>query len=257
MTALPCVAQTDPGALVHQMADAEKQNRRESAYFVYREDIRGSVANSDQLARQTNWVTYEVTFLEGESYHRVVARNGTPLTPEEQEAEDNRFQQVSQYRRDTPVEERRRRHFAAEENRYRIDTDIVVRHHNATLVGTDTIRGRDVWLISTQPRQGAPKPKRRSEWSLCQKFSYWIDQKTYLPLRIEAEQLYDFDGTKKGTVSRVETVEVEGILLPERITSTTRRKPSRGQTAQITDQSYSAYKRFRTETVLLFGDPTN
>jgi hypothetical protein len=248
------VAQTDPGALVQRMASAEKQNRRDAAFFVYREDIRASIAKSNQPARPANWVTYEVAFLEGEPYHRVVARNGKPLTPPEQEAEDNRFQQVSEYRRDTPTEERRRRHFAAEENRYKIDTEIVVRHHDATLVGADTIRGRAVWLVSTYPRRDAPKPKRRSEWSLCQKYTYWIDQKTHLPLRIEAEQLYDFDGTKKGTFSRVETVEVEGVLLPERILSTTRRKPGRGQSAQITDQSYSAYKRFRTETVLLFGD---
>ena len=238
------------------MAEAETSNRRDSAYFVYREDIRTSIASAGQLPRQTGWITYEVTFLEGESYHRAVARDGQPLPPEQQEAEDQRMREVGEFRRRTPMDERRRRHFAAEENRYKIDTDIVVRYHDAEFVGRDKLRGRDVWLVVTRPRRGAPKPKHRSEWSLCQKLKYWIDQKTCLPLRVEAEQLYDYDGTRKGAISQVETVEVEGVLLPERITSTARHKSGRVQNTISTNQSYSAYKRFRAETVLLFSDPS-
>ena len=254
LSALPCAAQPEPNSLLRQMADAERRNRKDSSYFVYREDIRGSIANADRLTRQTRWVTYEVTFLEGESYHRPIARNGEPLTPEEQDAEDRRFAQVSEYRRNTPIEERRRQHFAAEENRYRIDSDLVARHHSGVLLGADRLGNRDVWLVSAQPRRGAPKPKRRSEWSLSQKFKYWIDQQTCLPLKIEAEQLYDYDGTKKGTIVHVDNVEVEGIILPGRIVSTSNPNPGRRQTSVITDQSYSSYKRFRTETVLLFMD---
>ena len=238
------------------MADAEKRNRQDSAYFVYREDIRSSLGNVGRTPRQTNWITYEVTFLEGESYHRPVARDGRPLTPDQEESENRRFQQVSEYRHNTPVEERRRRHFAAEENRYKIDSALVVQHHDAQFLGTDKVRGRDVWLVSAQPRRGAPKPRRRAEWSLCQRLKYWIDQETHLPLRIEAEQIYDFDGTKKGSISRVETVAIEGVVLPESITSTSRRRSGRDQTTIITEQSYSVYKRFRAETVLLFVDPS-
>ena len=238
------------------MADAEKRNRQDAAYFVYREDIRSSIANQGRPSRQTAWITYEVTFLEGEGYHRPVARDGKPLSPEQQATEDERMQQVSEYRRNTPIEERRRRYFAAEENRYKLDSALVVSYHDSKLLGADNVRGRDVWVVLTQPRRRAPKPKRRSEWILCQKTKYWIDQKTSLPLRIEAEQLYDYDSTRKGAISRVETVDVEGVLLPESITSTARRKSGRDQTSLITDQGYSAYKRFRAETVLLFVDPS-
>lgn len=236
------------------MADAEKRNRQDSAYFVYREDIRTSLANAGQLPRETRWITYEVTFVEGEIYHRPLAINGRPLTPEQQEAEDKRLQQVTEYRRNTSMEERRVRHFAAEENRYRIDSELVIRNHNAKFIGADKLRGRDVWLVSAEPRRGAPKPKRRSEWSLGQRLKYWIDQKTLLPIRIEAEQLHDFDGTRKGATTRVETVEVDGVLLPERITATSRHRSGRDQSVNTTDQSYSSYKRFRAETVLLFPE---
>jgi hypothetical protein len=238
------------------MGEAEKRNRQDSAYFVYVEDIRSLRGNAAQPPRQASWITYEVTFLEGETYHRPVARDGKPLRPEQCQFEDERFQQVSEYRRSTPLEERRRRYFAAEENRYRIDSAIAIEHHEAQLLGADKVNGRDVWVVAAQPRRGTPKPKRRSEWSLCQKLKYWIDQETHLPVRIEAEQLYDYDGTRKGAISSVETVNVEGVLLPERITSTTRSKSGRAQTSVIIEQKYSAYKRFRTETVLLFGDPS-
>lgn len=238
------------------MVEAEKRNRQDSAYFVYLEDIRSSQGTAGYAPRQTGWITYEVTFLEGESYHRPVARDGKPLPPEQRQFEDERFLQVSEYRRSTPLEERRRRYFAAEENRYKIDSALAIQHHDAELLGSDQVRGRDVWVVAATPRRGTPKPKRRSEWSLCQKLKYWIDAETHLPVRIEAEQLYDYDGTRKGAISSVETVNVEGVLLPERITSTTRRKSGRTQTTLITEQSYSAYRRFRADTVLLFAEPS-
>ena len=256
MAALPCAAQPDPAALLRKMVDAEKRNREQSAYFVYREDIRSSAATAGQLPRQTGWITYEVTLLEGESYHRPVARDGVPFGPAEQDAQDQRFQKVGEYRRNTPIEERRRRYFEAEEHRYRFDSEIVARYHDATVLGVDKVGDRDVWLVSTEPRRGAPRPKRRSEWSLCQRIKYWIDQSTWLPLRFEAEQLYDYEGTRKGAISRVETVLIDGVMLPERITNTTSSGGGRQRSTLVTDQTYSAYKRFQTETVLLFTDPS-
>ncbi len=255
LAAWPCAAQPDAGELLRRMTQAEKSNRQQSACFVYREDIRSSTARAGQLPKQTGWITYEVTILEGEVYHRPVARDGRPLSPEHLAAEEKRFQLVSEYRRTTPVEERRRRFFAAEENRYRIDSEIVLRHHDVKLLGPDQVRGRAVWLVSALPRRGTPKPKRRSEWSLSQRIQYWIDQKTDLPLRVEAEQFDDYDGTRKGTLTRVETVEVEGVLLPESITSTSIRRSGREQLTQVTDQRYSVYRKFRAETVLLFTEP--
>jgi hypothetical protein len=244
----------DARALMQGMHRAETENRRQAAYFVYREEIRFWETVEGGPVRSRDWVSYELTMLEGESYHRRVAINGHPLDPDEEEAEEKRYREVERYRRATPLEERRRKHLAAEERRFKIDTRIVMDFHDMKLLGEATHGGRKVWVVETMPRKGAPKPKRRSEWSLSQRLKYWIDEQTFLPLEVEAEQLFDFDSSRKGTVTRVTYKDVDGVSLLQRIHSSGVRKSGKLTVTAETDQTYSNYRRFRSESVLWFND---
>ena len=237
------------------MLDAERSNREQAACFVYREDIRFREIMPDGATRAKDWVTYEVTMLEGEPYHRRVAMNGGPLPPDDESDEEKRYRQVEAYRQATPMEERRKRYFAAEENRFRIDAHIVLEWHNLKRAEDSTLAGRAVWVVEAAPQRGAPKPKRRSQWSLSQRLRFWVDKTTSLPLQIEGEQLYDFDGSRKGTVTRVTYTEVEGVSLLARIDSLGSRGSGKAIYSFETDQTYSNYRRFRAESVLWFEKP--
>ena len=53
--------------------------------------------------------TEDITLLEGSPYRRLVARNGKPLTPEEQKQEDERLKRSDEERREETPEQRQRR----------------------------------------------------------------------------------------------------------------------------------------------------
>lgn len=236
------------------MHAAELANRVQAARFVYTEDVRYKETLPDGALRGTNWVTYEVTFLEGEPYNRRIAIRGEPLTPEEAEAEENRYRKVEVYRQQTPFEERRRHYFEAEENRFKIDTTLVLRYHQSRFLGEQPIRGRETWVVETWPRRGAPKARRRAECSLDMKIRYWIDKQTHMPIHMEAEWLRDFDGAPKGATVSSDRIQVDGVWLQQRIISRGKRKAGKVYFAYENDQRYSNFKKFRADAKLLLDD---
>lgn len=245
----------EPQELLEEMHAAEAANRAKAARFVYTEDIRYNETLPDGAERGSNWVTYEVTFVAGEPFNRMVAIRGEPLPPEEAEAEEQRYRKVEQYRLQTPPEERRRRYFAADERRFKIDTYLVLRYHHARFLGEQPLHGRDTWVIETTPKRGTPKPKRRSEAALDMKIRYWIDKQTHLPIHLEAEWLHDFDGAPKGARVESDLTEVDGVWLAQRIVSTGQRKTGKVYFTYRNDQRYSNYKRFSADTKLLLDNP--
>lgn len=234
------------------MAAAEKENRRKAAFFVYREEIHYTEQFSDGAFRRNSRAVYEVSILEGEPYHRKIEQDGQPLTGVDEAYEEKRYREVEKFRRETPPAERRRRYFAAEENRFKIDSRIVLENHTAVLAGEETIEGRRCWVVETEPRKGAPKPKRRSQWSLSQKLRYWIDQETRFPVRVVATQLFDFDSSRKGTVTEVVSGRMEGVWLWRWIRSEGTKKADGKKVVYRTRQEYSMYRHFTTTTNLLF-----
>lgn len=233
--------------LLERLVSAEAANRRLAEQFVYREDVRQTLSSADGTTLELSWITYEVNMLEGEPYHRRVAMAGRPLPPEQEELERRRYHEVEAWRRSTPLEERRRQRFAAEENRFKIDHRLVVEHHVARLVGEGELGGRKVWFVLATPAKGTPKPTRRAEWSLSQSLKYTLDQETGMALEVEAVQLYTFDSALKGAVTTVTSTEVDGAWLPAKTES----RSVRNKSTHLTTQTYTNYKRFRATSTLL------
>lgn len=252
---MPAWGQTPPAReLLERMAASEKANRRQSAFFVFHEDIHYTERLPDGAYRRNTRAAFEVSILEGEPYHRRVLQDGSPLNPVDEAYEEKRYREVERYRRTTPLEQRRKKYFEAEENRFKIDSAIVLEYHEATLVGEETVEGRRCWVIDTAPRKGTPKPKRRSQWSLSQRLRYWVDQETYFPIKVLANQLFDYDSSRKGTVTEVLSRRMEGVWLLQRIVSEGTRKADGQPVVYRTEQVYSGYRHFTTSSTLVF-DP--
>jgi hypothetical protein len=234
------------------MADAESANRRAAAFYVYREDIRYTEQLPGGGFRRDTRAAYEVTILEGEPYHRKIEQDGQPLSAMAAAEEEKRYREVERFRRETPTARRRQRYFEAEENRFKIDSRIVLEFHEASLAGEETYDGRPCWVVDTAPRRGAPRPKRRSQWSLSQKLRFWIDKDTGFPIRVVATQLFDFDSARRGTVTEVRSTQMDGVWLLRRIGSEGKRKVDGQTVVYRTVQEYSNYRRFTATTHLLF-----
>jgi hypothetical protein len=234
------------------MAAAEKANRRNAAMFVFHEDVHYTERRPDGTFRRNTRASYEVSILEGEPYHRRTSLDGQPLSAVDAALEDKRFREVERFRRETPVEQRRKRYFAAEENRFKIDSGIVLQYHAASLIREESFQGRACWVVETSPRAGSPKPKRRSQWSLSQRLHYWIDKETLFPIRVLATQLFDFDTSRKGTLTEIISFQEEGTWLLKKIVSEGTRKMEGEPVAYRTTQDYRDYQHFTASSSLSF-----
>lgn len=242
----------DAAALLRRAVDAERDNRHKAGNYLFREVIfyrEGLPGKAMNLRRSA---AYEVTFLEGEPFHRLVELDGAPLSPEMERNEQKRMEEVAEYRRKVPLEKRRKKVIAAEGRRFRIDLRLIGEYHEAHFAGEDTVLGRKAWIIETEPKPGTHKPRNRAEWALSQKCRYWIDQETMHPLKLVSTQLYDWDDVSQGTVTESTWLRVDDVWLVATIK--TRGEEQRGKLAlaRETDQRYSNYRKFSTTSAITY-----
>jgi hypothetical protein len=261
MAVLMCVAGVagasaipDPVDLLKRSIAAERVNRDRAYSFVWQEQIVHLLYQPAGRLAQRDSATYEVLFLEGESFHRLVARDGQPLAPTEEQAERVRMEQVADFRRKTPIEERRKRWIAAEGRRLTFTYRLLAEHHRLAVLGEETVNNRKTWVLEATP-DNAPKPRNRKEWAFVLQSRIWIDQQTLLPVRMEHTQTRDWDNIPAGSVTQIWFTPVDDVWLVSRILA--RQETLREGLGQIreTEQTYSNYRKFAADSIIRFQDP--
>jgi hypothetical protein len=246
-------ADPNAAAILRQAAEAVEKNRREAAFYIYQERIRELEIQWDGEVVEGGELGYEVIFVEGETYHKRVSVNGKPLTGRAAQEEDLRLRKVTEFRRNTPLEERRRRFIAAERTRLRFDVRTIAENHMARFDREETCPAGPCFVISVWPKPGTRRPRHASEWSLSLRGHLWIDAETSHPVRAEMEQAYDAFTQPEGSKSRFKWERVEGVWLIESIVSRVE-VGSRRVAVRESLQEYSNYQRFQAESVLVFPD---
>lgn len=252
--ALAPAAEHDAAQLLAQAADSFRQNRRETVFFVFQENVTHREWNGAGEYTGASETGYEVLMIESEPYHRRVSRNGRRLEGEELADEDRRMRQVSEFRKRTPIEERRRRFAAAERTRLRFDVRTLAENHLARFDGEATCATGPCLVLSVWPKPKAPKPRHPYEWTLALRGHLWLDRESLHPVRADLEQTMNFYGQPAGSRTVFEYTRVEGVWLIQRIHSTVIERRGRQTARRETAQDYSGYQRFQAESVIVFRD---
>jgi hypothetical protein len=235
-------------AILARLADADRRNRAIAVQFLFQEDIvRRSVKGSVEttLGRKT----FEVSFLESENYYRLIAENGAPLPIDDEMAEQQRFLRVAEYRKKTPLEQRRKMAAKDERNRLKFDLELLSTTHTATVIGPASFAGRETTIVDISPAGKLRKPKNRNRWGQILAGRLWIDNATGYPVRAEMKQLIEWDLQPAGNSTVFEWNLHEGAWLISFIENT---EPLIGGGTLITRQSYSNYSRFQAESRVTF-----
>ena len=155
-----------------------------------------SIASSRAPARSKSQAdrTWDVTFQEGSPYRRLIARNGVPLTAEEQKAENEKMEWNVAERRKESKEQRDRRiaEWRKRADRQREPLNEVPDAFDFQIVREEPIHGAAAWVIDGTPK---PRYKRRSSAaSILQKMKarFWISKRDYHWIKLEAETLDTF-----------------------------------------------------------------
>lgn len=250
---LPVLA-TDATHLLQRAAEADRINRKRSELFVFREVISAVDRSPEGRIADDGTRTFEVNFVEGESYYRLTAINGRPLAAEDQKAEEERYQEVLRFRRRTPIKERHRLRSDAERQRLKFDISLVARHHEARLDREEGPAGKGVWVVSVWPRNGTPKPKNPNEWALSLRGYLRIDQATGHLVSADLDQAYTWRAQPAGSHARFRWERHEDVWLIEEIASTAPLDRGDSVWRRETIQTYSNYRKFRADSVLVYSE---
>jgi hypothetical protein len=246
---LPLCAQT-PREIVQRAVELDRANFTRVREFTYRQKQQERQYDSSGNLKQTTIRTWEISFLEGSPYRRLVARNGQPLSAGEQKSEQGRLRYTADQRLRESQADREKR-VGEWERRQRKQREPVLEVPDAfdfKMAGEETVDGEPVYVIDATPKPGYQPRSSSASYLPKMKARFWIAKKDSQWLKMEAETLdtIAFGGIlvrlAKGSTLWAEQGRVDpGLCLPKRFVIRA--------TARV-----ALFKVVRTEIEYTFGD---
>jgi len=159
----------------------------------------------DQRERETDGTkSYRVTMLLGSPYSRLIAVNGMPLSKDEDQTEQQRFQRELARRQAESAAERRNRIARYEDERERdhVLLEQLTEAFDFTLVGREQMGSRAVYHVRATPRDGYSPPNLHARALVGMRGDLWIDAATFNWVKVRAVVTHPV--TIAGFLARVE-----------------------------------------------------
>src|SRR5580698_7833108 len=187
--AAPVLFAQDARDIVRKSVELDQSNwqRMKDYTWIARQTDRVLDSNGQVKSQKTE--QWETVVIYGEPHHRVLERNGKPLSAAELQKEQEKLDQaVAKREHETPAQRARRESdFEHEREKDREFLREVPDLFDFKLLGDDKIDGHDVWVISATPKPGA-RPKHGDAKPLLKVTAkVWIDKTEYQWVRLEAE----------------------------------------------------------------------
>ncbi|MDP6581074.1 MAG: hypothetical protein QF681_10495 [Vicinamibacterales bacterium] len=130
--------------------------------------------------------TYDVEPHRGVLYAKLITKNGEPITGNDLETEERRWEEFLEALDDPPDEDDEDED---DDNEIVFDEELLDRY-TAVLDGIRVLRGRPSYVLSFQPRPGKLPVRRRLDHALNKsRGEIWIDQETYEISRVSFEMM--------------------------------------------------------------------
>jgi hypothetical protein len=136
--------------------------------------------------------TYQVTMIEGTPYHRLIAVNGDPLSPDREEQEIRKQEQVTAQRKAESPSQRQQRitKWQQDQKRDQNMIDQLTKAFDFKLIGEGEARGSKIWKLRATPKPGYNPPNMDAQVLTGMQGELWIDQNTYQWVRVTAQVIH-------------------------------------------------------------------
>jgi hypothetical protein len=242
---------------------ANDKRQRDYTYIERQEEHRldgkGQVKSSEVK-------TYEMMELYGEQVQRLIGKNDKPLEPKDAAKEEEKIQKFIDKRKNESDDDRRKRE--EKEDKQREQDRQFVREvadaYNFHLAGTETLRGRDAWVIDAQPRPGYEPHIKEAKFLPKFQFRAWIDKKEDQWEKLDIECIDTVSvglflaRIYKGSHITVEQTEVnDEVWLPSHVQLKVDVRLALLKDFKVEqEQTFRDYKKFRTSTRIVGGSDT-
>lgn len=245
-------ADPDPLDLLRRSIQAEEVNRARASSYLYTEDITRTVVVGEQVVESASQ-RYEVIYLAGEPYFRLVGRDGKALTRDEEEQERQRMELVAADRRAG------RGQFTSPAERPRISVvyRILPESHEIRYLGGEKVGDRQTWVLEAAVKKRSGHGGLNEMETRGMRVKLWIDQETLLRVQQSAIAERKVGRLERGaSLSYRYAPQADGIWLVRQIVYRTPDGRSKGLPRyRETDQTYSNYHKFQVESVVTPGSP--
>jgi hypothetical protein len=191
---------------------------------------------------------FDVIFLEGSFYRKLVAINGKPLNSKQAREEEEKMHMTAAQRMARPLAKRARRSGVP------LSDILSVMDHR--LLREEEVGGHKYWVVQSEPRKGTITKSQAETEALSYRYIHWIDEDEKVVVRREWEVIGEGVETKPGSRTKVGFAKNnDSVWLPDRAESLIVTGDKFGASRTLQTNTFSGYRRFTSETNIEFDDP--
>ncbi|MGA7461079.1 MAG: hypothetical protein WBW69_12695 [Candidatus Korobacteraceae bacterium] len=175
--------------LIRLCAENDLKNDKLLRDYTYTERQETRHIGGKGQVKSTETETYDMMEIYGEPVQKLVAKNDKPLPAKDAQKEDEKIQKLIDKRKDESDGERKKR--LAKEEKDREQERQFVREvadaYNFKFIGTETLNGRDNYVIDGDPKPGYQPVHREAKILPKMRFRVWIDRADSQVAKLDVE----------------------------------------------------------------------
>ena len=241
--------------LFRVVADKDIENDKHLRDYTYIERDEEHRLDGKGDVKSTDAKTYEVMELYGEQVQRLIEKDDKALDAEESAKEEKKIQKIIDKRKNESEDARRKRQQKEEKDREegRKFVREVADAYNFRLVGTESLGGRDAWVIDAEPRPGYEPHMKEAKFLPKFHGRVWIDKDEAQWAKMDIECIdtvslgWFLARVHKGSRIVVEQTRVnDEVWLPKHVAVKVDVRVALLREFNVNeDQTYRDYKKFR------------
>jgi len=241
--------------LFHVVADKDIENDKRLRDYTYIERDEEHKLDGKGQVKSTEVKTYEVMELYGEQVQRLIQKDDKALDQKDAAKEEEKIQKIIEKRKSESEADRKKREEKEEKDREEDRKFVreVADAYNFTLVGTESLGGREAWVIEGEPRPGFVPHMKESKFLSKFRGRVWIDKNDLQLAKMDVECLDTITWGlflarfHKGTRVMLEQTRVNNeVWLPLHVTAKIDVRLALLKNFDVNlEQSYRDYKKFR------------
>jgi hypothetical protein len=177
--------------IVRQSAVVDERNFRLARNYTFNQQIHETLLDARGGQKSAKAETYDITFLFGVPYRRLIAKDGQPLSPADARKQEEKLAKTFAARqRESGAD--KQKHMAQYEKareRSRAFLREVPDAFNFRLLGEETVQGRPAYVIEALPRPGYRPHEADARIFPKLRGKLWIDKQDFQWIKGEAETL--------------------------------------------------------------------
>jgi hypothetical protein len=164
--------------LFRVVADKDLENDKRLRDYTYIERDEEHKLDGKARVKSTEVKTYEVMELYGEQAQRLIEKDDKALSSKDAAKEEEKIQKIIDKRKNESEDARRKREEKEEKGREEDRKFVreVADAYNFHLVGTESLGGRDAWVIDAEPRPGYEPHMKDAKFLPKFHGRVWIDR---------------------------------------------------------------------------------